>query len=187
MDAEQTLLQRVRALEEPALTEIFNTYYPLLYRYIYHHVGHAETAEDLTAEVFRRLLEQLHAGRGPRKRLKPYLFRVAHNVVVDDSRRQVHRNHRALDEEMQAADAVPVDEQARKAILAAEARKAIDDLTPKQRTVIVLKFLAGMDNSEIAQTLTLRVGAVKALQHRALAALRRTLSETAWAMEEETT
>jgi RNA polymerase sigma-70 factor (ECF subfamily) len=185
LDIEQALLQRAQALEERALTEIFDTYYLPLYRYIYHHVGHVATAEDLTAEVFHRLLAKLHAGRGPRKRLKPWLFRVAHSIVVDEARRQMHRNHQSLDERL-PADAPPVDEQAQQSILSAEARRALRELTPKQRSVIVLKFLFGMDNAEVAQILTLPVGAVKALQHRGLAALRRKLSRTAWAMDGET-
>lgn len=185
MDAEQSLLQRARALEEPALAEIFDTYYLPLYQYIYHHVGHVETAQDLAAEVFQRLLEQLHAGRGPKTYLKAWLFRVGHNIVVDDARRQTHRNHRPLDERLTQRDALPVEEEAQRALLSAESLRALERLTPKQRAVITLKFLLGMENAEVARTLTLPVGAVKALQHRALASLRRALSQTAWATEEE--
>ena len=185
MDAEQTLLQRARALEGAALAEVFDAYYVPLYRYIYYHVGHRETAEDLAAEVFERLLAQLHEGGGPQVHLKPWLFRVAHNIVVDDARRQVHRKHQPLDAHL-PANVPPVDEQAHQAILSAEVRQALQRLTPKQRSVIILKFLLGMDNAEVAHALTLPVGSVKSLQHRGLAALRRNLSRKAWGVEGET-
>jgi RNA polymerase sigma-70 factor (ECF subfamily) len=185
LDTDQTLLQRARELEETALAEIFDTYYLPLYRYIYNAVRHVETAEDLAAEVFHRLLKHLAEGRGPRSHLKPWLFRVAHNIIVDDSRRQAHRTHHPLDERLPQPDGLPVEEQARLSLLAVEARRALEGLTTKQQAVIVLKYLIGMDNAEVAQTLTLPVGAVKSLQHRALASLRRALSGTEWAIVED--
>lgn len=175
MESGRDLLQRVLALDESALAEVFDDYYPLLYRYIFHCVHHAETAEDLAAEVFRRLLEQIAEGRGPRRNLKAWLFRVAYNLVVDDSRRQVHRQHAALNESLSTGEAA-VEEQAQRAMLATEAQRALDGLTPKQRTVIILKFLVGLENDEVAQVLSLPVGAVKSLQHRGLEAMRRDLS-----------
>jgi len=185
LDAEQALLQKARRLDEAALAEIFDTYYLPLYRYIYNSIRHVEAAEDLTAEVFHRLLKHLAEGRGPRSHIKPWLFRVAHNIIVDDSRRQAHRAHQPLDERLPHSDALPVEEQARLASLSAEARRALEDLTTKQQAVIILKYLIGMDNAEVAQTLTLPVSAVKSLQHRGLASMRRALSGTEWATVED--
>jgi RNA polymerase sigma-70 factor (ECF subfamily) len=65
--------------------------------------------------------------------------------------------------------------QTQTAILWEQARASLMELTPKQRTVIILKFLEGYDNKEISRILEMRVGAVKALQHRALASMRRYL------------
>ena len=98
MTEEQALLRGARELDEPALDEIFETYYPLLYRYIYQHVRRRTTAEDLAAEVFARMLAQLSKGRGPKRHLQAWLYRVAHNLVIDYTRRQVHRDHDSLDE-----------------------------------------------------------------------------------------
>ena len=165
------LLRRAKALDEQALGAIFDTYYPLLYRYIYHQVGHATTAEDLTAEVFIRLLKQLRAGRGPDRRLKPWLYRVAHNLVVDHWRRDAHRDHEQLDEQLLAGEE-GTEQQAQRAILRQQARAALNTLTNKQRAVIILKFLERMDNAEIADVLEMTVGAAKAMQSRGLAAMR---------------
>ena len=171
---DETLLRQARRLDEEALAEVFDRYYVSIYRYIYHHIGHVETAEDLTGEVFQRLLVQLQDGRGPDRHLKAWLFQVASNLVVDESRRLAHRDHMVLDETVQASD-VNVDEQAQQAILAEHTRAAMQKLTPKQRSIILLKFVEGLENAEVARILDMPVGAVKSLQHRALDALRRHL------------
>jgi RNA polymerase sigma-70 factor (ECF subfamily) len=185
LDREQLLLQRARQLDEQALAEIFDEYYRPLYRYIYPQVGGAQAAEDLTAEVFSRLLESLHAGRGPRQHLKAWLFRVAYNLVVDEARSRRRSADLELSEEI-AAGGKAVEEQVQQVILTTEAREALQSLTPKQRSVIVLKFLVGMDNAEVAHVLSLPVTAVKSLQHRGLAALRRNLGQAGtWTAEGE--
>jgi RNA polymerase sigma-70 factor (ECF subfamily) len=171
---EQDLLQRARSLDEAALGTIFDTYFPVLYRYIYHHVHHQQAAEDLTAEVFARMLEQLARGHGPRHHLRAWLYRVAHNLVVDDSRRRIHRDHEPLDEQVVTSEG-DVHEQTEASILREHARSALMELTPAQRAVIVLKFLEGYENREVARILDTTVGAVKALQHRALAAMQQHL------------
>jgi len=173
---EQELLRLARVLDESALTTIFTTYYQPLYRYIYHHIGHAATAEELAADVFTRFLEQIRAKRGPDRHLKAWLYRVAHNLVVDELRRRKHRDHDELDERI-VADERDVAEETHLAIQSERARAALALLTANQRAVIVLKFLEGLDNAEIARILKLPVGAVKALQHRGLVALRRHLSQ----------
>lgn len=180
---ERELLDRARSLDESALGVIFDTYYPLLYRYVYHHVRHKATAEDLTAEVFVRMLAQIAKGRGPKRHLKAWLYRVAYNLVVDDSRRRVHRDHEPLDERMTSAEQ-DIEAQAQRAIMWQHARIALEQLTPKQRTVIILKYLEGMENAEIARILSTSVGAVKSLQHRGLASMRRYLVRTGVITEE---
>jgi len=172
---EQALLRGARELDEPALSVIFETYYPPLYRYIYQHVRHRTTAEDLTAEVFSRMLAQLAEGHGPRRHLNAWLYRVAHNLVVDHTRRQAHRDHDPLEEEMASAGQV-VETEVDAALWRQQAARALQKLTPMQRAVIVLKYLEGYTNAEIAPILDLSVGAAKALQHRGLASMRRYLA-----------
>jgi RNA polymerase sigma-70 factor (ECF subfamily) len=172
---EKALLRGARELDEPALNEIFETYYPLLYRYIYQHVRHRTTAEDLAAEVFSRMLAQLARGRGPKRHLQAWLYRVAHNLVVDHTRRQVHRDHAPLDEGLVSTEH-NVEMEVHGSILRQQAAAALQTLTPMQRAVIILKYLEGYTNAEVAPMLELSVGAVKALQHRGLASMRRYLA-----------
>jgi len=171
---EQDFLHRVRQLDEEALSELFSTYYPAIFRYILRHVGHQRAAEDLAAEVFRRLLDRLGAGRGPTSSLKSWLYQVAYNLVVDDSRRQSYRQHAELDENL-AHDGPAVEETTHQLLLAQAAQHALLTLSPKQRAVLVLRFLEGLTVAETADIMGLAITAVKALQHRGLAALRREL------------
>lgn len=174
-DHEQARLRRARAFDRAALAAIYDDYHRPIYRYIYRQVGQVETARDLTAEVFSHFLQALHKGGGPDRQVGAWLYRTASNAVIDHYRRQQHRRHLPLDEELAAA----VDDPARLAerhISAETVRAALRQLTPDQRQVIVLKYLEGLSNLEVATLLDKPVGAVKSLQHRALAALQRCLA-----------
>lgn len=168
------LLQRAQRLEESALAEIFDRYYQPIYRYLYHHLGHTPTAEDLTAEVFRRFLEALHRNRGPNAYLQAWLYRVAHNLLVDELRRRKFQEQDALEENF--PDAAPtVGWEVQQSLTRRAVRSALNALSPKQRTVLTLKYLEDMENDEIARVLNLSEGAVRALQQRGLRALQRRL------------
>ncbi len=179
---ENVLLQRARELDEAALGTIYDTYYPPLYRYIYHHIRHMQTAEDVTAEVFVRLLKSLEKGRGPKQYLQAWLYRVAYNLIVDHSRRAKHRDHAPLEEELMARDE-RVAAQVQQRIIKQQAYAALDELTAKQREVIILKFLEELSNREVARILQTTEGSVKSLQHRGLAALRRQLEKVGAVVE----
>lgn len=171
---EKTLLKRAHQADLQALAEIYDLFSPRLYAYAYRLLGEAQQAEDCVAETFRRFLSALQAGGGPEQYLQAYLYRIAHNWITDVYRRQPPPPL-ALDERWLAAADDPEAEfseyLSHQAVLAALAR-----LTEEQRQVIALKYFEGLDNQAIAQALDKPVGAVKALQHRALEALRRILA-----------
>ncbi len=166
---------RDRALDRDRLAAIYDEYYQPIYRYVYRQVGDVETARDLTAEVFHRLLRVAQSGNSPERHPKAWLYRTAHNIVVDHYRRQQHRRHLPLDDELINANDDPVGT-AERHLSATQVRAALQHLTPDQRQVIVLKFLEGLSNQEVAAVLDKPVGAVKSLQHRGLAALQRQLA-----------
>ena len=175
---ETDLLRRARAFDEGALTCVYQTYHRAIYRYVYHHLGDAQTAQDLTSEVFRRFLKALRSGSGPTRQLKAWLYRVAHNLIVDELRRRTRRNHLTLDETLAGTSkdtGQSPEELAGSTIAIARVRDALLQLTRDQRQVIVLKFLEGMSNAQVAEITGKTVGAVKALQHRGLDTLRQQL------------
>ena len=174
-DHEQTRLRQARAFDQAALAAIYDDYHQPIYRYIYRQVGEVEAARDLAAEVFQRLLKALQQGRGPDQKLRAWLYRAAHNVVIDFYRRQQHRQHLPLNEALVNTADDPV-YRAERRILADEVRGALQQLTSDQQQVIALKFFAELSNEETAAVLSKPLGAVKSLQHRALAALQRQFS-----------
>lgn len=174
---ETELLRRARSLDEDALGTIFDTYYPLVYRYIYHHVRHEQTAEDLGAEVFERLVSEIGRGRGPTRNLVGWMYRVAHNLVIDDARAYAYRNHEQLAEAPVNED-TDVETRADDAVRYDRACQALAALTPNQRTVIVLRYMEGLENAEVARLLDVPVSAVKSRLRRGLAATRRYLVRT---------
>lgn len=168
------LLRRARAFDMAALAEIYDQYSPSIYAYALRLLGDEMQAEDCVGEVFSRLLKALKAGQGPQDHLQAYLYRVAHNWITDTYRRQPPP-------ELELPETFPEDEQ-----LQPEAgtqqrsqqeriRAALRLLPPEQRQVIALRFLEDYSNEEVAAVMNKTEGAVKAMQHRAMASLKRLL------------
>ena len=168
-------LERARQFDKSAITAIYDSYHPKIYRYVYRQVGEVEVSRDLTAEVFRRFLQAIQNGAGPDKQLQAWLYRTAHNIVIDHYRRQKHRNHLQLPDILPGAD-YELEWAVDQNLMAQTLRKAIHALTPEQQQVITLKFLEEFTNVEVAEIMKKPVGAVKSLQHRALNALQRHLA-----------
>lgn len=173
MTDQSTLLERIREYDTEALAEVYDQYYDRIYRYIYRYVGQAHVAEDLAANVFLRLLTTVRNGQCPDRNLSAWLYRVAHNMVVDTFRRK-QTDELELAEWLES-DEPSVIEAVQHSLQMERVRQALRQLTKSQRQVIVLKFLNGMDSREVAAILGKTEGAVDALQHRALTALRKAL------------
>ena len=176
MTSEHTLLERARAYDADALGELYDQYAPLIYAYLYRRVHDAQLAEDLTSEVFVRVLQAIQSEQFWHTSFRGWLYRIAHNLVVDHYRKQPPVPMLALDEQLVAAqdepDSVLAEKLSDQRLLA-----AISHLTPDQQQVLVLRFGEQMAAREVAEVMGKSVGAVEALQHRALAALRRILKE----------
>lgn len=166
MSSESDLLQQAKCLDSTALAEIYDCYSLRVYRYAFRLLGDACLAEDCVAETFSRFLHGLRRGEGPREHIQAYLFRTAHNLIVDHYRKAPTEE---LDEKLPDVGRVEVDVDKR--ICQDDLRTAIQELTPAQQQVIALKFWEDWENEDIAQILHKPVGAIKSLQHRALVRL----------------
>jgi RNA polymerase sigma-70 factor (ECF subfamily) len=170
------LLKSARAFDQNALAKIYDLYSDALYAYAYKHVGTAQVAEDIVAETFRRFLTALERGGGPQDHLQAYLYRISHNLITDLYRREPPPAQELDEDRLVEEGPGPsgmMDEQQE----AERVRQALRLLTPEQRQVVTLKYLEGWSSDEIAQSLGKSLGAVKALQHRGVAALQRILLE----------
>jgi RNA polymerase sigma-70 factor (ECF subfamily) len=169
-------LQDQASLSKTWLADVYDQYYQPIYRYIFRQVGDMETSRELSGEVFHRLIKALQVGSNPDQHIAPWLYRTAHNLVVDHYRRQKHRQHLPLNDAV--VPSVTDTEQDAEIRFSADAvRAALQELTADQKQVILLKYIEGLSNQEVADLMNKSVGAVKSLQHRALTVLRQRLSD----------
>ena len=174
--SEEALVRLAQQFDQTALAEIYDCYNQGIYYYALRMLGDPSLAEDCAAETFSRFLRALRGGGGPTENLKAYLYRSAHNWITDHYRREPVPALELNDEisEQEADD--PLDETDFR-IKQHRVRTALRLLTPDQRQVIFLRFVEGWDLAEVAASLNKPAGAIKALQHRAIAALRKMLVE----------
>ncbi len=174
MASENELLRRAHQFDQQALGQIYDTYSPGLYRYAMRLLGEVDLAEECVAETFSRFLMALRNGGGPTNHLQAYLYRVAHNWITDRWRRQPLPTL-PLEEDLRADTETDPAQAVAQQMEQERTRAALARLTPEQRQVVILKFLEGWENQEIARALGKPIGAIKALQHRAIESLRRML------------
>lgn len=168
------LLRRARTFDITALAEIYDQYSPAIYAYALRLLGDEMQAEDCVAEVFARLLRALKAGQGPQDHLQAYLYRVAHNWITDTYRRQP-LPPLELPESLPENEELQPESSAQQRQQQERIRAALRRLPPEQRQVVMLRFYQGLSSEETAAALQKTEGAVKAMQHRALASLRNLL------------
>jgi len=173
---ESALLERVKSYDQAAIAEVYDRYSQRIYSYLYHRLGNPNLAEDLTATVFVRMLEAIRSSKAWRTSFSGWLYRIAHNLVVDYFRSGRQDKQVELDEWNIISDEHPADA-AERSLTEERLRTAIGQLTDEQGLVITLKFIEGMSNSEVAALVGKSEGAVKSLQFRGLAALRRSIGE----------
>jgi len=174
MRTEAQLLEQAKRFDPDALRALHNRLYEPVYRYVHFKVSDPQASEDLTSEVFLRVLEALKKGKTWKTTPDAWIFGIARNVVADHYRKTGRRNEVALDERL----TMPDEQSPTKRIVVAEQHEelaqAITSLTDEQRDVVLLRFMEGLSINDVAKAMGKTPGAVKGLQHRAL----RVLSET---------
>ena len=174
MQDERDLIERAQAYEASAFAEIYERFYQGIFNYVFYRVTEEALAEDITAEVFVKALEAIDGYEFRGVPFSAWLYRIANNMVTDLFRRKPRNNYVPLEEAQIATEDVPhaVTE---RGFTQQELQKALAVLTDEQQQVVILKFVDGMSNVEVAQILGKTEGAIKSLQHRALASLGRVL------------
>jgi RNA polymerase sigma-70 factor, ECF subfamily len=171
---QQALLEKASRADSAALGELYDRYADKIYAYIYHRVGQAELAEDLTGQVFMRMLEAIRSGQAWRTSFSGWLYRIAHNLVIDHYRRRSRASFVDIDE---VPPISTTDGEPSRAVQASMDREtlqaALSKLTEDQAQVITLRFLEDLSIAEVATLMDRNEGAIKALQYRAVIALRR--------------
>jgi RNA polymerase sigma-70 factor (ECF subfamily) len=170
------LLAAAFEYDERALSALYDRYEVKIYTYIYRRTGDQTLAEDLTGQVFLKMLEAIRNRKAWHSSFSGWLYRIAHNIVIDYYRQRDHQQHVSLDDEpsLPALDDNPVTATELK-LDVERLRAAIARLTDEQAEVISLRFLEGYNISEVAEMMNKTEGSIKALQYRAVATLRQLL------------
>ena len=184
-DAEMLALLKDAQRGAPAAYDrLYNLYADKIFRYVYARLGQRESAEELTADVFVRLIQVLPRFRVNAERpvasFSAWLYRIAGNLLTDNYRRERHRQHVDIADQTHLAGSGPTPDQ--HASAAEEGQliiQALAELGPEQQAVVLYRFAEQYSTQQVADLMGKTTGAVKALQHRALISLRRLLSSEA--------
>ena len=167
----RSLVEHAQRGDREALEELYLIHFDRIYSYLHLSVGNRHDAEDITTQTFLKMLEAIGRFRWQSVPFSAWLFRIAHNLAIDHfrARRRVQWEDEVPEppgvEESSAEDQA-MDSLGQEGMLA-----LIEQLSAEQRQVLTLKFLFGFANAEVAGILGKTEGAVKSLQHRALASL----------------
>jgi len=175
---EQSLIKRAQEHDRQAFAQLYEAYFDRIYRYIVLKTGDRTEAEDMTQQVFLKAMEALPSYKWKNVPFSAWLYRIAHNQVVDNLRRAGHRQTSELNEEISQADpGGNPQHQAEVSLDMQQLVAASRHLTPAQREVIYLRFASDLPIAEVARIMKRSEGAVKALQHSAVQALRKLMVE----------
>ena len=173
----RSLVDRAQKGDRDAIEELYLIHFDRIYSYLHMSVGNRHDAEDLTTQTFLKMLESIGKFRWRSAPFSAWLFRIAHNLAMDH-----FRSARRWQPEEEVPEPEPDESTSAEAgALQAIGRKSmlelIDELSPEQQQVLTLKFLFNFGNAEAATILGKSEGAIKSLQHRALASLQRQIAK----------
>ncbi len=172
---DDTLMQ-ARAGDEEAITRIYRAYFDPVYQFCRLRVGDAQTAQDLTSEVFIKFIRALKRETAPHTSLRGWIFRVARNLIYDHyQQRDRELPSDTLDQWLATAPEGNPEAEAIQRVQAERARQAIKMLAPAQQEVLLLRFDQQLSLQETADIMDKNVNAIKALQFRAVNTLRQIL------------
>ncbi len=175
-DLERTTVDRARTGDQQALADIYDWYMPRVYRYVMARVGHPSEAEDLTEEVFLKMLGAISDFRWREVPFSSWIFRIAHNCIATHYRKSAQRGGATSELSEDMVDGRPdLATSVEERLTIEEVRRASALLPEAQREVIALRFGSGLSIADTAKALGKREGNIKALQHKAVAKLQKML------------
>src|SRR3989440_7219468 len=165
------LVERAQRGDEQALEQLYLLHFDRIFSYLHMSVGNRHDAEDLTTQTFLRMLEAIGRFRWRSVPFSAWLFRIAHNVAMDHFRasRRIQLEEEVPEPEDSAESSA--EDEAMQSIGRASMFELIEKLSPDQQQVLTLKFVFNFSNAEVGAILGKTEGAIKSLQHRALASL----------------
>ena len=175
MQDEQGLVARAQQHDAEAFAQLYERYFEKIYRYIALKIGDRLEAEDMTQQVFLKALKSIGSFKWQAVPFSAWLYRIAHNQIVDFLRRKSRRQTGPLeDAALHIEDpGGNLQEMAETNCDLERLAAATEKLTSAQREVIALRFTSELPIADVARIMGKSEGAVKSLQFSAVQALRR--------------
>jgi RNA polymerase sigma-70 factor (ECF subfamily) len=174
LENEDRLVVRAVKRDAAAFGILYEHYLDRIFRYVYYRTGSTNESEDLTEQVFLKAWEAIDRYEARGVPFVAWLYRLAHNLVVDHYRSR--RLTTSLEDVTEAEEpGIDVVESVEARLDAEEVRKAIQKLTPEHQQLIALRFVDGLSHAEVAQIIGKSEGATRVIQYRALQVLARVL------------
>jgi RNA polymerase sigma-70 factor (ECF subfamily) len=167
----RVLVERGQKGDRDALEELYLIHFDRIYSYLHVSVGNRHDAEDLTTQTFLKMLEKIGTFRWRSAPFSAWLFRIAHNLAMDHFRSRKRWQPEEEVPEAPGSEEPSAELEAMQTIGRESMLQLIDRLSPEQQQVLTLKFVFNFPNAEVAAILGKTEGAIKSLQHRALASL----------------
>jgi RNA polymerase sigma-70 factor (ECF subfamily) len=177
MEHIRALVERAQKGERGALEELYLIHFDRIYRYLHVSVGNRHDAEDLTTQTFLKMLESIGRFRWQAAPFSAWLFRIAHNLAMDHFRARKRWQPEEEVPEPPDSEEPSAELEAMQSIGRQSMLELIDKLSPEQQQVLTLKFVFNFANADVAKVLDKTEGAIKSLQHRALASLQKQLAQ----------
>jgi RNA polymerase sigma-70 factor (ECF subfamily) len=171
-------LTRARNGDKDALAAIYQAYFEPVYQFVRLRVGAQQLAEDLTADVFTRLVQSLQGDNPPHTSLRGWIFRVARHVIYDHYGQQPELPSDTLEQWLVSDENTDPEVQAIRTLEVERLRHALRMLVPAQQEVLLLRFDQQLSLKETADIMDKNVNAIKALQFRAVNTLRGILADS---------
>ncbi len=172
------LVEQAQGGDRHALEELYLLHFDRIYSYLHMSVGNRHDAEDLTTQVFVKMLESIGKFRWRSAPFSAWLFRIAHNLAMDHFRANKRWQPEEEVPEPDPGEGSAAEEEALESIGRQSMLQLIEKLSHEQQQVLTLKFVFNFSNSDAATILDKTDGAIKSLQHRALASLQRQLERS---------
>src|SRR5438045_1442348 len=167
------LVERAQQADRSALEELYLIHFDRIYGYLHMSVGNRHDAEDLTTQTFLKMLESIGRFKWRSAPFSAWLFRIAHNLAMDHFRSRKRWQPEEDVPEPAGSEEPSAEFQAMQSIGRQSMLELIETLSPEQQQVLTLKFVFNFPNADVASILGKTEGAVKSLQHRALASLQK--------------
>lgn len=175
--SDRLLVDAARGGDEQALSELYTLYFPRVYRYILARTGNTYDAEDLAEEVFIRVIEAIERFEWREAPFSAWLFRIAHNAVISQRRKEGARGRSTQLAEGLANESAGPEELVETRLTLNDIMKAAEKLPDAQRQVIAFRFAAGLSVAETARAMGKGEGNVKVIQHKAIVKLREMMGQ----------